>query len=203
MGKVKTIKDSIEEFMMNAGFLAKQRRVLSTFFTENITIVESKLQLVSPKPIENKSAVVINPSNETSRSTRSFFQRLEYLQKISEPPFYLVDPEHRRQQAQVKVIGTHEPNFGASEVIHPYFQLADNMKQMKYYNSLRYIQPRRYYIAYDQKQIPITLRIDYLERSSHTSMLITLYHHCKGIVDFINIRDRKIQVFVSSSTNSK
>lgn len=206
MDKIKHIKISLKEFMINSGFLAKQRRLLSEFFLQCIVIIESKLQI---KNIQFEAKSQLKPRSESPsinqrskyleqgrpKTVEEFFKKLLKIQNFWEEEPSTED-NHLEQIGlpSVKVVGDHEPNFGASENLDYRQQLGDPEMRMQHYNSLKYLKPRRYYILFPQSRTKIMLRMDYVDNGSESFMHIALYHHCSGTIDFINIKDKKLQV---------
>ena len=205
MDKIKHIKIPLKEFMINSGFLAKQRRLLSEFFLRCIVIVESKLQIRNIQ-YEAKSQIksgddslLINQRRKylelgKPKNVDEFFQKLLKVQNFWKDEPIEEQPLEQIGLPSVKVVGEHEPNFGASENIDYRQQLGNPEIRMEYYNSLKYLKPRRYYILFQQARTQIMLRMDYVDNGVESYMYIALYHHCTGTIDFINIKEKKLQV---------
>jgi len=209
MERTKFLNITLKEFMINSGFLAKQRRQLSEFFQKNFDIVESKIymknltyQAKSQTMLPDLIPIAANIRSqyiqrEEIKTIDKFVHALEMIQNLwdhaeaekEEDP--TIDSSG---QAHVKVIGQHDPNFGASENIDNKMQLAGGQPKMEFYNSFKYLQPRRYYIIFEQMKNKTMLRMDYIEQGKESEMRIALYHQCAGTVDFINIKQKKIQV---------
>jgi len=210
MDKVKHIKISIKEFMINSGFLAKQRRMLSEFFLRCLVIIESKLQIKNIQ-YEAKSQIktwddsmLINQRSKyleigKPKTFDEFFEKLFKIQNFWEEEPVRYELLEQIGLPSTKIIGDYEPNFGASENIDFRQQLGNPEIRMQYYNSLKYLKPRRYYILFQQAHTKIMLRMDYVENGIESFMHIALYHHCTGTVDFINIKEKKLQVTIFSS----
>ncbi len=207
LDKVKDIKTTLKEFMINSGFLAKQRRILADYFRRFITVDESKI--IFKPPLQEARSLLIpannaNPNNQRTQflelkgstsTTDDFFAKLFKIQSFWEEQDYLpVEPELYSSQATVKVVADYEPNFGASENIDQGQQLLGMESKMQYYNSLKYLKPRRYYIQIDQILDHITIRLDYADNAKESSMHVVLYHQIKGTVDLINLKNKKTQV---------
>lgn len=205
MDKVKHLKISFKEFMINSGFLAKQRRLLSEFFLQNVSVLESRIQMKHPHH-EARSQVKFGDSSALEelkiqllekgrpRTIQAFFKKLKAIQDArdedEEEPSK--DKYNPLKKAKIKVLSLHDPNFGGSEVISQNVQVGQESR-MQYYNSLKYLKPRTYYVSYFQMQNQRMLRINYVEKGSESYMDITLYHHCRGTVDFILIKEKKTQ----------
>ena len=204
--KVKHLKISLKEFMINSGFLAKQRRLLSEFFIQNVGIIESRIHIKDPHH-EARSQVKFGDTSSLEnlkielmergkpRTVQGFFKKLKAIQDArdedEEEPS--TDKYKPLKKAKIKVLSLHDPNFGGSEVIQQNVQVGQEAR-MQYYNSLKYLKPRTYYVSYFQMQNQRMLRINYVEKGSESYMDITLYHHCRGTVDFILIKEKKTQV---------
>jgi hypothetical protein len=198
--------------MINSGFLAKQRRQMSEFFQNNFDIVESKIymknltyQAKSQTMLPDLIPITANIRSqyiqrEEHKTIDKFVHALAMIQNLWDHTEAEKEEEEEdltkypSGEARVKIIGQHDPNFGASENIDNKMQLAGGQPKMEFYNSFKYLQPRRYYIIFEQMKNKTMLRMDYIEQGKDSEMRIALYHQCAGTVDFIVIKQKKIQV---------
>lgn len=209
MERIKFLNITLKEFMINSGFLAKQRRQLSDFFQNNFDIIESKIsmknltyQAKSQTMLPDLIPITANIKSqyiqkEEHRTMDKFVQALERIQDLWDHTEAEKEEDLTKfssGDARIKVIAQHDPNFGASENIDNKMQLAGGQPKMEFYNSFKYLQPRRYYIIFEQMKNKTMLRMDYIEQNKEAEMRIALYHQCTGTVDFIVIKQKKIQV---------
>ena len=85
---IRTFKLELKDFMLSAGFPAWQRRILSNYIKENVTIEESRLT-VKPQPVHPTRILVKDKIKITANHLSTLYDRLKDFQDARIPYFDL------------------------------------------------------------------------------------------------------------------